>query len=128
MVKVTDMFRIAIWKLYCKLRNNLLPPCFNYIKPNLPVICNHYNVRNPKCHLPVIKQEFAKHLLQCCLRKLLNEDENTSKIADKVGERPLFTFKSVVKYKFISSYNNTCVDPENCVSCKRDNIECRRYE
>ena len=34
MVKVTDMFRIAIWKFYHKLRNNLLPPYFNYTKPN----------------------------------------------------------------------------------------------
>ena len=67
------------------------------MKPNLPVICNHYNVRNLKFHLPMIKQEFAKHLLQYCLRKLLNEDENTSKIADKVGEQPLFTFKSVTR-------------------------------
>ena len=25
MVKVTDMFRITIWKFYYKLRNNLLP-------------------------------------------------------------------------------------------------------
>ena len=63
MVKVTDMFCIAIWKFYYKLRNNLLPPYFNYMKPNLPVICNHYNVRNPKFHLPMIKHEFAKQLL-----------------------------------------------------------------
>ena len=55
-VKVTDMFRIVIWKFYYKLRNNLLPPYFNYMTPNLPVICNHYNVRNPKFHLPLIKR------------------------------------------------------------------------
>ena len=110
MVKVTDMFRIAIWKFYYKLRNNLLPPYFNYMKPNLPVICNHYNVRNQKFHLPLIKHEFAKQLLQYCLIKLLNEDENASQIAYKVGEQPFCTFKSVIKYKIISSYNNTCID------------------
>ena len=93
------------------------------MKPNLPLICNHYNVRNPKCHLPVIKQEFAKQLLQYCLIKLLNEDENVSEIAYKVGEQPLCTFKSVIKYKIISSYNNTCIDLENCVSCQRGNID-----
>ena len=54
------------------------------MKPNLPVICNHYNVRNPKFHLPLIKHEFAKQLLQYCLIKLLNEDENASQIAYKV--------------------------------------------
>ena len=97
MVKVTDMFRIAIWKFYYKLRNNLLPPYFNYMKPNLPAICNHYNVRNPRFHLPLIKHEFAKQLLQYCLIKLLNEDENASQIAYKVGEQPFCTFKSVLK-------------------------------
>ena len=94
MVKLTEMFRIAIWKFYYKLRNNLLPP-------NLPVICNHYNVQNPKFHLPLIKQEYAKQLLQYCLIKLLNEEENASQIAYKEGEQPFCTFKSVIKYKLI---------------------------
>ena len=95
----------------------------SYMKPNLPVICNHYNVRNLKFHLPLIKHEFAKQLLQYCLIKLLNEDENASQIAYKVGEQPFCTFKSVIKYKIISSYNNTCIDPENCVSCQGGNID-----
>ena len=79
--------------------------------------------RNPKFHLPLIKHEFAKQLLQYCLIKLLNEDENASQIAYKVGEQPFCTFKSVIKYKIISSYNNTCIDPENCVSCQTGNID-----
>ena len=51
----------------------------------------------------MIKHEFAKQLLQYCLIKLLNEDENASQIAYKVGEQPFYTFKSVIKYKIISS-------------------------
>ena len=76
------------------------------MKPNIPVICNHYNVRNPKFYLPLIKHEFAKQLLQYCILKHLNEDENASQIAYKVGEQPLCTFKSVIKCNIISSYNN----------------------
>ena len=87
MVKIIDMFNISVWKFYFKLMNNLLPPYFNYMKPNVPVICDHYNVRNPKFHLPAIKHDFAKQLIQYCLIKLLNEDENISKIADKVFEQ-----------------------------------------
>ena len=118
------MFRIAIWKFYYKLRNNLLPPYFNYMKPNLPVICNHYNVRNPKFHFPLIQYGFAKQLLQYCSIKLLNEDENASEIANKGGEKPFCLFKSIIKYKIISSCNNyTCINPENLVSCKRGNID-----
>ena len=85
------------------------------MKSNLPVICNHYNVRNPKFHHPLIKHELAKQLLQCCLIKLLNEDENASHIAYKVGEQPFCTLKSVIKCKNSSFYNNTCIGPENCV-------------
>ena len=92
MVKIIDMFNIAVWKFYYKLMNDLLPPYFNYMKPNVPVICDHYNVRNPKFHLPVIKHDFAKQLIQYCLIKLLNEDDNISKIADKVFEQTFCTF------------------------------------
>ena len=125
MVKVTDMFRIAIWKLYYKLINNLLPPYFNYMKHNLLVTCNHYtcNVRNPKFHFPLTKHEFAKQFLPYCLIKLLNEDENALEIADKVGEQTFCTFKSVIQYKVISSHNNTCIDPKICVSCQRGNVD-----
>ena len=97
MVKIIDMFNIAVWKFYFKLMNNLLPPYFNYMKPNVPVICDHYNVRNPKFHLPAIKHDFAKQLIQYCLIKLLNEDENISKIADKVFEQTFCMFKSILK-------------------------------
>ena len=119
MVKIIDMFSIAVWKFYYKLMNDLLPPYFNYMKPNLPVISNHYNVRNPKFHLPAIKHDFAKQLIQHCLIKLLNKDENISEIANKVFDQTFCMFKSTLKNKVITSYNDKCIDPNNCVSCKR---------
>ena len=99
--------------------NDLLHPYFNYMKPNLPVICNHYNVRNPKLHLPAIKHDFAKQLIQHCLIKLLNKDENISEIANKVIDQTFYMFKSTLKNKVITSYNDKGIDPNNCVSCKR---------
>ena len=125
MVKIIDMFNIAVWKFYYKLMNDLLPPYFNYMKPNVPVICDHYNVRNPKFHLPVIKHDFAKQLIQYCLIKLLNENDNISKIADKVFEQTFCTFKSILKNKVITSYYDKCIDPNNCVSCKRKDLDVR---
>ena len=95
------------------------------MKPNVPVICDHYNVRNPKFHLPVIKHDFAKQLIQYCLIKLLNEDDNISKIADKVFEQTFCTFKSILKNKVITSYYDKCIDPNNCVSCKRKDLDVR---
>ena len=99
--------------------NDLLPPYFNYMKPNLPVICNHYNVRNPKFHLPAIKHDFAKQLIQHYLIKLLNKDENISEIANKIFDQTFCMFKSTLKNKVITSYNDKCINPNNCVSCKR---------
>ena len=52
MIKIIDMFSILLWKLYYKLMNDLLLPYFNYMKPNLPVICKNYNVHNPKFDIP----------------------------------------------------------------------------
>ena len=70
MVKIIDMFNIAVWKLYYKLMNDLLPPYFNYMKPNVPVVCDHYNVRNPKFHLPVtVYTKFSSHESQSGSRK-----------------------------------------------------------
>ena len=73
--------------------NYLLPLYFNYMKPNLPVICNHYNVRNPKFHLPAIKHNFVKQLIQHCLIKLLNKGKNISEITNKVFDQIFCMFK-----------------------------------
>ena len=89
------------------------------MKPNLPVICNHYNVRNPKFHLPAIKHDFAKQLIQHCLIKLLNKDENISEIANKVFDQTFCMFESTLINTVIISYNDQCIDPNNCVSRKR---------
>ena len=66
----------------------------------------------------LIGQCYHHHLYR--IAKLLRV---RSEIAYKVSEQPFCSFKSVIKYKIISSYNNTCIDPENCVSCKRGNID-----
>ena len=115
MVKIIDMFNIAIWKFYYKLMNDLLPLYFNYMKPNVTVICDHYNVRNPKFYLSVIKRDFVKRLIEYCLTKLLNENDNISKIADKVFEQTFCMFKSLLKNKEIAFYYNKCIDSDNCV-------------
>ena len=59
-LKVSDMFSIALCKFYYKLMNNKLPKCFTTNKPKLPVITEHYEIRNPVFHLPAIKHKFAE--------------------------------------------------------------------
>ena len=57
------MFSIAVRKFHYKLMNDLLSHYINYMKPNLSVMCKHYNVRNHESHLTVIKHDFVKQLL-----------------------------------------------------------------
>ena len=40
-VKVIDMFEIIFWKFYYKLMDNMLPPYFNMLKPNMSLVCNY---------------------------------------------------------------------------------------
>ena len=69
--------------------NNKLPACFSTLIPRLPEIVEHYEVRNPVFHLPVIKHKFAENSLQYCLIKLINEEHSFSMMSDK-GERNRF--------------------------------------
>ena len=62
--------------------NNKLPKCFSTIKPNLPVITEHYEIRNPVFHLPAIKHKFAESSLQYCLIKLINEQNCFNEMTD----------------------------------------------
>ena len=62
-VKVIDMFEIILWKFYYKLMNNMLPPYFNMLKPNMPLVCDYYGLRNPKIHLPTIRHKTNSTIL-----------------------------------------------------------------
>ena len=94
MLKVSDMFRLAIWKIYYKLMNNKLPSYFNYMKPNLPVICNYSGIRKPKFHLPIIRHVFAEQLIQYNLIKIINDDIKSVGIMDVVLTQSFCAFKS----------------------------------
>ena len=75
-VKMIDMFETILWKFYCKLMNNMLPPYFNMLKPNMPLVCDYYRFRNLKIHLSTIRHDFAKQLVQHCVIKRLNTTMN----------------------------------------------------
>ena len=117
MLKVSDMFRVAIWKFYYKLMNNKLPSYFNYMKPNLPVICNYYGIREPKFHLPTIRHGFAEQLIQYSLITTINNDVESVGIMDVVLTQSFGAFKSNIKQRIISTYSEKCVIPF-CDSCK----------
>ena len=118
LLKVTDMFRLALWKFYFKLMNNSLPSYFDEMKPVLPRICNYHEVRRPTFHLPNIKHEFAETMLSYQLIRLLNEEKGSVLITDKVHSHSFLGFKFYIKSSIIELYNYQC-ELINCYSCNR---------
>ena len=117
MLKVSGMFRVAIWKFYYMLMNNKLPCYFNYMKLSLPVICKCYGIRKPKLHLPIIRHGFAEQLIQYNLIRTINDDVESVGIMDVVLTQSCCAFKSNIKHRIISTYSEKCVFPF-CDSCK----------
>ena len=62
LLKLTDMFSIAVLKFYYKLMNNQLPTYFVEWRPELPRVCTSYEIRSHVFDLPVIKHKFASIL------------------------------------------------------------------
>ena len=49
LLKLTDMFSIAVWKFYYKLMSNQLPTYFIEWRPELPRVCTRYEIKSPSC-------------------------------------------------------------------------------
>ena len=123
LVKITDMYVIAIWKFYHKLMNNQLPMFFSSMTPQLPVACARYELRNPKSHLPTIKHIYAENSIRYCLIRQLNSEvtwASTVEIKNMVFTTPYPRFKTSIKNKIIDSYKEHCVKrTEDCFVCTR---------
>ena len=123
LVKITDMYVIAIWKFYHKLMNNQLPMFFSSMTPQLSVACASYELRNPKSHLPTIKHKYAENSIRYCLIRQLNSEvtwASTVEIKNMVFTTPYPRFKTSIKNKLIDSYKGHCVKrTEDCFVCTR---------
>ena len=104
LLKVTDMFSIAVWKFYYKLTNNQLPTYFVEWKPELSRVCVHYEIRGPVFHLPVIKHTFAEHSLRYCLVKQLKERSVPFSLHVKCIQTPFRITKYILKIKLLTAY------------------------
>ena len=118
LVKVTDMFRLAIWKFYYKLINHALPLYFQIMIPTLPRICDTHVIRKPTFHLPAIKHDYAEQLIGYQLVKILNGENQSILITSKVHTHSFHGFKLYIKNKVINSYREVCYYP-NCYTCTR---------
>ena len=103
-LKISDMFSVALWKFYYKLMNNKLPEYFSFMKPVLPTATERYEIRNPSFHTPTIKHKFAECSLQYCLINQLNSENCFALLTDKVSMNSFYSFKGFVKSRILNSY------------------------
>ena len=116
-IKLTDMFSLAIWKSYYKLMNNQLPTYFSLMKPVLPIICTQYEVRNPMFDLPEIRHSFGEQSIDYCLIKQLNAVEG-SFTTDMVLTGFFLIYRVHIKRAVIDGYSDHC-EIDNCYVCNR---------
>ena len=114
LLKVQDIYQLAILKFYFKLINNELPQYFNTFTPTFSMGVNHYNIRNPCRQLPKIYHEFPKQSLRYKLNVVLNETD--SNLISKAETISLYQFKLLIKSNMINKYKDTC-EESNCYVC-----------
>ena len=120
-LKVFDMFHVAVWKLYYKLMHNNLLAYFSTMKTTVPTVCSRYEIIiiiYPVFHLPYIRHTFAEHSVRFCLINLLNKDTRSATIMDRVDTDPFLSFKFYLKRQILESYKNACIIV-NCHVCRR---------
>ena len=106
LLKVQDIYQLAILKFYFKLINNELPQYFDTFTPTFSMGVNHYNIRNPCRQLPKIYHEFPKQSLRYKLNVVLNETD--SNLISKAETISLYQFKLLIKSNMINKYKDTC--------------------
>ena len=76
LLKITNIFSLAIWKFCSKLRSNQLSAFFTIMKPILPQVCTRYEIRNPVYHLPNVRHTFAEQSLRYTYLNILIRKED----------------------------------------------------
>ena len=119
LLKVNEIYKLAIYKFYFKLINNELPHYFQDFTPTFSDGANHYLLRNPSRQIPKIFHEFPKHSLRYKLIFTLNNTSTT--IIEKASSQLLKKIITYIKNDMIGTYRETC-DIVNCYICC-DNAE-----
>ena len=118
LIKLPNMFSLAVWKFYYKVMNNQLPIYFSVMKPVLPQICSRYEVRNPVFHLPHIRHSFADQSIRCCLIKQLNAENGSTITTGMVHTSSFPSYKYHIKNEVINNYSVFC-NIDKCHVCRK---------
>ena len=116
LLKVQDIYHMAILKFYSKLINDNLPNYFESFTPQFSAGHQHYNFRNPSRLLPKIKHEFPKQSLRYKLISTINETSNELLEMAKTLSQKIFI--NFIKKEIVTGYSYTC-ELLICHVCKR---------
>ena len=98
LIKVQDIYYLAILKFYSKIMNNNLPHYFDDFMPHFSIGATNYNIRNPDLQLPRIRHEFPKSPLRYQLISTLNE--TSPEIMEMTKNCTQYIFINHVKKKY----------------------------
>ena len=88
------------------------------MKPPLPQVCTHYDIRSPVFHLPDIRHSFAEQSIRYCLIKRLNAEKSRM---DIVHITSFYNLKKInIKNEMISASSAVCTI-DDCYVCDRLN-------
>ena len=102
LIKVQDIYYLAILKFYSKLINNNLP--------HFSIGATNYNIRNPDLQLPRIRHEFPRSSLRYQLI-------STLEIMEIAKNCTQYIFINHVRKSIVDGCRDACVNPDNCYSC-----------
>ena len=103
LLKVQDIYHMAILKFYSKLINDNLPNYFESFTLQLSAGHQHYNFRNPSRLLPKIKHEFPKQCLRYKLISTINETSN--ELLEMAKTLSQNFFMNFIKNEIVTGYN-----------------------
>ena len=112
LLKVQDIYYIAILKFYVKLVNNHLPDYFNNFTLQFSAGHQHYNFRNPTRLLPKIKHKFLRQSLRYRLIVTLNETSDD--ILEMATTQSRKCFIKIIRERIVADHSYTC----NLVICR----------
>ena len=113
-LKIEDLYTVKVYKLYYKLRNNLLPAYFHTFTPFYHNDHHTHDLRYTILRLPMTRREYFAECTKYQFLKLIRETSQTD--LDRSTHSTMFQFSSYFKYSLINSYTTVC-DVTNCYVC-----------
>ena len=105
---------MQLYKLYYKLRNNLLPSYFHTFTPYYHNDHHTHDLRYKILRLPMTRREYFAECTKYQFLKLMRETSQTDR--DRSTQSTIFQFSSYFKYCLVNGYTTVC-NVTNCYVC-----------